>query len=170
MPSGTPFLPLIRALSITFVRFLLYYFSIFLAKCAMQADDAFCYFNVVFFAPPFFLSFPFLYNCTFDAEEFDKSVVHKMSAVDFCGATAPEKEQHVSTTSATFSLEGRGGISRKMIKGPQYKQTASFSFRAHPYTHSKSLLLLIRRMSSAEFRRNIFDQAKFDHLILSTDN
>ena len=29
MPSGTPFLPLIRALSITFVRFLLYYFSIF---------------------------------------------------------------------------------------------------------------------------------------------
>ena len=28
-PSGTPFLPLIRALSITFVRFLLYYFSIF---------------------------------------------------------------------------------------------------------------------------------------------
>ena len=25
----------------------------FLAKCAMQADDAFCYFNVVFFAPPF---------------------------------------------------------------------------------------------------------------------
>ena len=140
MPSGTPFLPLIRALSITFVRFLLYYFSIFLAKCAMQADDAFCYFNVVFFAPPFFLSFPFLYNCTFDAEEFDKSVVHKMSAVDFCGATAPEKEQHVSTTSATFSLEGRGGISRKMIKGPQYKQTASFSFRAHPYTHSKSFV------------------------------
>ena len=25
-------------------------------------------------------------------------------------------------------------------------------------------------MSSAEFRRNIFDQAKFGHLILSTDN
>ena len=106
MPSGTPFLPLIRALSITFVRFLLYYFSIFLAKCAMQADDAFCYFNVVFFAPPFFLSFPFLYNCTFDAEEFDKSVIHKMSAVDFCGATAPEKEQHPSIISATSSLEG----------------------------------------------------------------
>ena len=60
MPSGTPFLPLIRALSITFVRFLLYYFSIFLAKCAMQADDAFCYFNVVFFVPPFSFCSPFV--------------------------------------------------------------------------------------------------------------
>ena len=123
----------------------------------MQADDAFCYFNVVFFAPPFFLSFPFLYNCTFDAEEFDKSVVHKMSAVDFCGATAPEKEQHVSTTSATFSLEGRGGISRKMIKGPQYKRTVLFLSEPPLRLHTvKSLLLLIRRISSAEFRRNIF--------------
>ena len=97
-------------------------------------------FQCSIFRSPIFLVVPLLYNCTFDAEEFDKSVVHKMSAVDFCGATAPEKEQHVSTTSATFSLEGRGGISRKMIKGPQYKQTASFPFRAHPYTHSKSFV------------------------------
>ena len=71
----------------------------------MQADDAFCYFNVVFFVPPFSFRSP-LYNCTFDAEELDKSVVHKMSGVDFCGATAPQKEQHASTTSATYSLEG----------------------------------------------------------------
>ena len=54
-----PFLLLIRALSITFVRFLLYYFFHFLAKCAMQADDAFCYFNVVFFAPPCSFCSPF---------------------------------------------------------------------------------------------------------------
>ena len=60
MPSDTPFLPLIRALSITFVRFLLYYFFHFLAKCAMQADDAFCYFNVVFFAPPCSFCSPFV--------------------------------------------------------------------------------------------------------------
>ena len=117
----------------------------------------FLLFQCSIFRSPLFFLFPFLYNCTFDAEEFDKSVVHKMSAVDFCGATAPEKEQHVSTTSATFSLEGRGGISRKMIKGPQYKQTASLFLSEPTLTHTvKVLLLLIRRMSSAEFRRNIF--------------
>ena len=135
MPSGTPFLPLIRALSITFVRFLLYYFSIFQLNVQCKPMMLFVI-SMQYFSLPLFLFVPHLHNCTFDAEEFVKSVVHKMSGIDFCASTVPQKEQHPSIISATFSLEGRGGISRKMIKGPQYKRTASF-FPSPPYDYTQ---------------------------------
>ena len=109
----------------------------FLAKCAMQADDAFCYFNVVFFVPPFSFRSP-LYNCTFDAEEFVKSVVHKMSGVDFCATTATQEKHNPSTASAASTLVRGGGISRKIIKRPKAQQTAWFHSTPLTSTHTRN--------------------------------
>ena len=137
MPSNTPLFAFNSGVEYYIRKVFIVLFFHFLAKCAMQADDAFCYFNVVFFVPPFSFRSP-LYNCTFDAEEFVKSVVHKMSGVDFCAATATQEKHNPSTASAASTLVRGGGISRKIIKRPKAQQTAWFHSTPLTSTHTRN--------------------------------
>ena len=137
MPSGTLLLRLIRGLSITFVRFFMYYLFHFLAKYVMQANEAFLLFQCSICRSPFFFLSPFLkiVRLCWGVRKIYHSH-HERFDTKF--ATATQEKHNPSTASAASTLVRGGGISRKIIKRPNAQQTAWFHSTPLTSTHTRS--------------------------------